>query len=99
VVGILAGFISFFLLFIPITRFQVEPALVSILVQTGVAASDEPEILEAQTTDMMSTVLAYSIIFHMLFGVIMGSVTAVLLDRLPIPRRILPKDRRTSEAA
>jgi hypothetical protein len=93
-VGILAGFISFSLLFIPITRFQVEPALVGILTQTGIAASDDPEILEGQTTDIMSTVLAFSIVFHVLYGAIMGSVTAVLLDRLPMPRRTQPKEER-----
>jgi hypothetical protein len=86
-VGILAGFISFSLLFIPITRFQVEPVLAGILVQTGIAASDDPEILEGQTTDIMSTVLAFSIVLHVLYGAIMGSVTAILLDRLPVPRK------------
>ena len=87
-VGALAGFISFFLLFIPITRFQVEPALMGILFQSGIATSDNPAMLEGQTADIMSTVLAFSIIFHVVYGAILGSITAVLLDRLPIPRRI-----------
>lgn len=106
VIGVLAGFISFSLLFIPITRFQVEPALTGILLQTGIATSSDPEILQGQVTDIMSTVLAFSIIFHVLYGAIMGSITAVLVDRLPMPRRTSPpkeesKDKKTdfSEAA
>jgi hypothetical protein len=54
----------------------------------------------------MSTVLAFSIIFHVLYGAIMGSITAVLVDHLPVPRRTSPpkeesKDKKTdfSEAA
>ena len=92
IVGILAGFISFSLLFIPITRFQVEPALAGILFQMGLAASDDPEILQGQITDIMSAVLAFSIIFHVVYGAILGSITAVLLDRLPVPRRTVSHD-------
>ena len=87
IVGVMAGFISFSLLFIPITRFQVEPALTGILFQMGVATSADQEIVQGQVTDMMSAVLAFSIIFHVVYGAIMGSITAVLLDRLPAPRQ------------
>ena len=98
VVGIMAGFISFSLLFIPITRFQVEPALTGILFQTGIATSDDPEILQGQITDIMSAVLAFSIIFHVVYGAIMGSITAIVLDRLPVPRRVSSPKEETKDS-
>jgi hypothetical protein len=64
-VGVLAGFISFSLLFIPITRFEVQPALMGILLQSGIVAeSDNPAILESRTTDIMSSVLTFSTVPH-----------------------------------
>lgn len=82
-VGILAGFISFSLLFIPITRFEVEPVLTGILFQAGVLSSDDsPAIMESRTTDIISSVLAFSIVFHVIYGAIMGFVTAILLNHL-----------------
>ena len=107
-VGIIAGFISFSLLFIPITRFEVQPALTGILYLTGIATSDNPQIVQNQVTNIMSTVLAFSIIFHVVYGAIMGTVTALLIDRLPALKRTSateeePKDSKkrtdTSEAA
>lgn len=96
-VGVLAGFISFSLLFIPITRFEVEPALTGILLQSGVVESNNPAALESRTTDIMSSVLAFSILFHIVYGAIMGSIAAILIDRLPALRKVgslkEPKDR------
>lgn len=87
-VGVLAGFISFSLLFIPITRFEVEPGLTGILLQSGNLESNNPAVLESRTTDIMSSVLAFSIVFHIVYGAIMGSITAILLDRLPALRKV-----------
>ncbi|MEO9320870.1 MAG: hypothetical protein ABI361_09370 [Nitrososphaera sp.] len=89
--GMLAGFISFSLLFIPVTRFQVEPALSGILQNAGIIPQTLSSMeLQNRITDLMSTVLAFSILFHVLYGAVMGSLTSILIDRLP--RRRLSSD-------
>ncbi len=93
-VGILVGFISFSLLFIPITRFEVEPALMGIVAdiemtkQGSSSTSIDQALLETRTTDIMSSVLAFSIVFHVIYGAIMGFITALML------LHVFPRTRR-----
>ena len=102
-VGILVGFISFSLLFIPITRFEVEPALMGILADIEMtkqgstsSTSIDQALLETRTTDIMSSVLAFSIVFHVIYGAIMGFITALmLLYVFPRTRRARRQQRRT----
>lgn len=77
--GVLAGFVTFSLLFIPLTRFEVEPSLVRILASIYPAGT-ETAVLEARAVDIMSAVLAGSILLHVLYGAVMGSITALLLS-------------------
>jgi ABC-type multidrug transport system fused ATPase/permease subunit len=94
VVGILVGFISFSLLFIPITRFEVEPALMGILAdiemteQGSSSISIDQASLEARTVDIMSSVLAFSIVFHVIYGAIVGFIIALML------LHVFPRTRR-----
>lgn len=78
-IGVLAGFLSFSILFIPITRFQVEPTLIRILPEIGISDTTGSNQLETRATDIMSSVLAFSVLFHVIYGAIMGLITAVLL--------------------
>jgi ABC-type multidrug transport system fused ATPase/permease subunit len=93
-VGILVGFISFSLLFIPITRFEVEPALMDILADIEMtergssSISIDQALLETRTIDIMSSVLAFSIVFHVIYGAIMGFITALML------LHVFPRTRR-----
>ena len=93
-VGILVGFISFSLLFIPITRFEVEPALMGILADIEMtergssSISIDQALLETRTIDIMSSVLAFSIAFHVIYGAIMGFITALML------LHVFPRTRR-----
>lgn len=76
--GVLAGFVTFSLLFIPLTRFEVEPSLVKILAGIYPPGTDMTE-LQNRAIDIMSSVLAGSILLHVLYGAIMGTITALLL--------------------
>jgi hypothetical protein len=93
-VGILVGFISFSLLFIPITRFEVEPALMGILADIEMtergssSISIDQALLETRTTDIMSSVLAFSVVFHVIYGAIMGFIIALML------LHVFPRTRR-----
>jgi ABC-type multidrug transport system fused ATPase/permease subunit len=93
-VGILVGFISFSLLFIPITRFEVEHALMGIVAdiemtkQGSSSISIDQALLETRTTDIMSSVLVFSIVFHVIYGAIMGFITALML------LHVFPRTRR-----
>ncbi len=77
-VGILAGFISFSLLFIPITRFQVEQSLIGFLASIHPPGTDQI-ILQNRALDVASTVLAGAVPFHIIYGAIMGFITGYLL--------------------
>jgi cytochrome bd-type quinol oxidase subunit 2 len=77
-VGILAGFISFSLLFIPITRFQVEQSLIGFLASIHPPGIDQI-ILQNKALDIASTVLAGAVPFHIIYGAIMGFITGYLL--------------------
>lgn len=77
-VGILAGFIAFSVLFVPLTRFEVEPSLVRIL--AGIyPPGTSADVLQNKAVDLMSSVLAGSILLHVVYGAILGSITALLL--------------------
>jgi hypothetical protein len=80
-VGVLAGFVTFSLLFIPLTRFEVEPSLLGILATISPPGTSDVA-LQNKVLDIMSAVLAGAILLHVAYGAIMGAVTAMLLTRL-----------------
>jgi hypothetical protein len=80
-VGALAGFITFSLLFIPLTRFEVEPSLLGILASIYPAGTSDV-VLQNKVLDIMSAVLAGAILLHIVYGAIMGSIAALLLTRV-----------------
>lgn len=80
VLGILAGFASFSLLFIPITRFGVQDSLMGFL-STIYPPGTNLTLLQNKAVDTMSTVLAGAIVFHVIYGAIMGAITSTLLLR------------------
>jgi hypothetical protein len=77
-VGVLAGFLTFSVLFIPITRFEIEPSLLGALSRIYPANTDMT-VLQNKVLDIMSTVLVGAILFHVFYGAIMGFVTALFL--------------------
>ncbi|MEO9363689.1 MAG: hypothetical protein ABI348_07295 [Nitrososphaera sp.] len=77
-VGVLAGFIAFSVLFVPLTRFEVEPSLVKILASIYPPGTSI-DVLQNKAIDVMSSVLAGSILMHVVYGAILGSTTALLL--------------------
>lgn len=81
IVGVLAGFVTFSLLFIPLTRFEVEPSLFGILASIHPPGTSDV-VLQNRVLDIMSAVLAGAIILHVVYGAIMGAITAQLLTRL-----------------
>jgi hypothetical protein len=81
VMGLLAGFASFSVLFIPITRFGVEASIVGFLGTNIYPPGTSQSILQSRALDVISSVLAGAILFHIVYGAIMGSITARLLMR------------------
>lgn len=77
-VGVLAGFLTFSALFIPITRFEIEPALLGTLSRIYPPNTDIM-VLQNKVLDIMSTVLVGAILFHVLYGAIMGFIIALFL--------------------
>jgi hypothetical protein len=77
-VGVLAGFLTFSALFIPITRFEIEPSLLGTLSRIYPPDANIT-VLQNKVLDIMSTVLVGAILFHVLYGAIMGFVTALFL--------------------
>ncbi len=77
-VGVLAGFLTFSVLFIPITRFEIEPSLLGALSRIY-PPDTNITVLQNKVLDIMSTVLVGAILFHVLYGTIMGFVTALFL--------------------
>ena len=77
-VGVLAGFLTFSALFIPITRFEIEPSLLGTLSRIY-PPDTNITVLQNKVLDIMSTVLVGAILFHVLYGAIMGFVTALFL--------------------
>lgn len=78
IVGVLAGFITFSLLFIPLTRFEVEPSLVGILASIYPPGTSDV-VLQNKVLGIMSAVLAGAILLHIAYGAMMGAITAQLL--------------------
>jgi hypothetical protein len=77
-VGIMAGFIAFSVLFVPLTRFEVEPSLVKILASIYPPGTSMG-VLQDKAIDVMSSVLAGSILLHVVYVAILGSTTSLLL--------------------
>ncbi|MGI0048092.1 MAG: hypothetical protein ACREAW_00995, partial [Nitrososphaera sp.] len=80
-VGVLAGFVTFSLLFIPLTRFEVEPSLLGIIANIYPPGTSDV-VLQNKVLDIMSAVLAGAIILHITYGAMMGATTALLLTKL-----------------
>lgn len=77
-VGVLAGFVTFSFLFIPLTRFELEPSLLRILASIYPPGTSDIA-LQNKALDIMSSVLAGAILLHMVYGAIMGTITALIL--------------------
>lgn len=76
VFGLMAGFIAFIVLFNPISRLGIEPGLVETL--TVVMPDYSSIVIEYTLNDIMTTLLAGSIILHLIYGSILG----IFLHRL-----------------
>ena len=80
VYGLLAGFLAFIVLFNPISRLGIEPGLVETLT---VVMSDYSSVLIKNTVnEIMSTLLAGSIIMHLVYGAILGIAVHLLGRRI-----------------
>ena len=76
VLGLLAGFIAFIVLFNPISRLGIEPGLVETL--TAVMSDYSSLVIKNTVSEIMSTLLAGSIIMHLTYGAILGLVVHLL---------------------
>jgi hypothetical protein len=74
--GLFSGFIVFAIFFIPVQQFVLGPQTVSTL------ADMDPSISQAEVTEMIetnfSTIMAQSIVTHLVFGVSLGFVSSLL---------------------
>jgi len=74
--GLFSGFIVFAVFFIPVQQFVLGPQMVSTL------AEMDPSISQAEVTEMIetnfSTIMAQSIVTHLVFGVSLGFVSSLL---------------------
>lgn len=71
VLGLFTGFMAFIVLFNPISRLGIEPGLVETL---SIVMSDYSYIIIKNTVnEVMSTLLAGSIIMHLIYGAILGT--------------------------
>ena len=77
VVGVSIGLVAWAALFIPITIVVVIPALDRILVP--IATNSELYTVASQATGMTTFVTAGSVIFHGLYGLVYGTMMAILI--------------------
>jgi hypothetical protein len=82
-VGILAGFVSFSMLFIPLTVFGGVEASRTQIIASFYPANTAADVVQGRALDVISTVLAGAIVLHVVYGVIMGTSTALLLGFRP----------------
>lgn len=76
ILGIGAGFVAFIVLFNPVSRLGVEPALMEPLKMTMAGSNDI--VIENTARTMMSNLLIGSIIMHLVYGVILGTMLHAL---------------------
>ena len=77
--GIGAGFITFLALFNPISRLGIEPYLQRLL--HVIIPGADPITIENETRNIMSNLLAGSLLVHLFYGFILGAVFYVLIRR------------------
>lgn len=80
VFGLFAGFIAFIVLFNPISRLGIEPRLVETL--TAVMSDYSSIVIKNMVSEIMSTLLAGSIIMHLAYGAILGLAVYLLGRRV-----------------
>lgn len=76
-VGLSIGLVAWAVLFLPVTALVVIPALDRILVP--LAENSELYTTASQATGMLTAVTAGSIVFHALYGLVYGTMMAVLI--------------------
>jgi hypothetical protein len=77
VVGVSIGIVAWAALFLPITIIAVIPALDRILIPA--ATNSELYVVASQVTGMIAFVTAGSIVFHALYGLVYGTMMAILI--------------------
>jgi hypothetical protein len=77
VVGVSIGIVAWAALFLPITIIVVIPALDRILIPA--ATNSELYVVASQVTGMIAFVTAGSIVFHALYGLVYGTMMAILI--------------------
>ena len=80
VFGLFSGFIAFIVLFNPISRLGIEPGLVETL--TVVMSDYSSIVIKNTVNEIMSTLLAGSIIMHLAYGAILGLAVHLLGRRI-----------------
>ena len=80
VYGLLAGFVAFIVLFNPISRLGIEPGLIETL--TVVMSDYSSIVIKNTVNEIMSTLLAGSIIMHLVYGAILGLAVHLLGRRI-----------------
>jgi hypothetical protein len=76
-VGLSIGLVAWVVLFLPITAVVVIPALDRIVVP--LADNSELYTTASQVTGMLTVVTAGSVVFHALYGLVYGTIMAVLI--------------------
>jgi hypothetical protein len=76
-VGVSIGMVAWAVLFLPVTSLAVVPTLDRILIP--LANNSELYIIASQASGMLTVVIAGSIIFHALYGLVYGTLMTLLI--------------------
>lgn len=85
-IGLIVGFIAWSVLFLPITIFGVQPAMREILISVSVTA--ERMMLAEQIVQMTSVILISAIVYHLVYGAILGYITGFLVRKKAVTASI-----------
>ena len=77
VVGVSIGMVAWAVLFLPVTALAVIPTLDRILIP--LAENSELYTIASQASGMLTVVIAGSIIFHVLYGLVYGTMMTLLM--------------------
>jgi hypothetical protein len=83
--GIIAGIISFVALFLPVSMAAMPPVLINIMLQMNPGLSQQQLMVMMQQA--APALMGMSILSHLIYGVVLGGITSVLVLRRTAGRR------------
>jgi hypothetical protein len=84
--GLGVGFVVWLVLFMPITTFGVQPAMHEIIISVSVTA--ERMMLAEQIVQMTSVILISAVVYHLVYGAILGYMSGLLMRKIEVITKV-----------